>query len=409
MMTERKGYSENEYLLKDIVKVFCNTIDRVNPILKDHHRRVAVISFYLGRELKLSDEHLTRLVVASALHDIGALTVADRNQLIVFDVKDPEKHSKIGKSMLEGYEPFKEIADIIEYHHVNYEKEKSNKQIPYESYIIHLADRIDILLDANKKSINQIKQVVDKIEELAGRLFHPEVAEAFKHISTKEMFWLDIDNMPLNDVFEQVDLDGLLYSNDKDSMEQLVATLSKIVDYKSEFTAKHSKRVALMSRELARLMGYDEDHIWEVTIAGYLHDYGKVAVPSEIINKPSKLTEEEFNIIKSHPYFTYEILKDIKGLEKICKWASAHHEKLDNSGYPMKPGWTKMEEEVEILIYADTFAALAENRPYRETLPLDEIMKRLDNYFRPIVGEKVYYVLEKNKEFLYQLIIDHID
>jgi HD-GYP domain-containing protein (c-di-GMP phosphodiesterase class II) len=399
----------NKYLLKDIITVFCNTIDKVNPILENHHRRVAVISYYLGRELGLSSIYLTRLVTASALHDIGALTVEDRNQLIQFDVSEPEKHCDLGKSMLEGFAPFKEIADIIAHHHVNYERSKGDMLIPYESYIIHLADRVDILLDGNRRSINQINDVVNKIEEYEGSIFDPEIVNAFRKISDKEMFWLDIDNMPLKDVFNLVNLDDLLYSKDKESMEQLVSTLSKIVDYKSEFTAKHSRRVALLSGELARLMGYNEEHIWEVKIAGYLHDYGKIAVPTEIINKPGKLTEDEFNIIKSHPYFTYEILKDIKGLEKICRWASSHHEKLDHSGYPMKPEWSQMEEEIEILVYADTFTALAENRPYRETLPLEDIMMKLDKEFRPIVGERAYQVLDENKDELYRLILENID
>lgn len=402
-------YFGNKYLLKDIITVFCNTIDKVNPILEHHHRRVTVISYYLGRELGLSSIHLARLVTASALHDIGALTVEDRNQLIQFDVSAPEKHCNLGKAMLDGFAPFKEIANIIEHHHVNYEKSKGNMLVPYESYIIHLADRIEILLDGNKRSINQIKVVVGKIEEYEGSIFDPKVVNVLRKVSEKEMFWFDIDNMSLKEVFNRVNLDELLYSNDKESMEQLVSTLSKIVDYKSEFTAKHSRRVALLAGEFARLMDYNDEHIWEVRIAGYLHDYGKIAVPTEIINKPSRLTEEEFNIIKSHPYFTYEILKDIKGLEQISRWALSHHEKLDHSGYPMKPEWSQMEEEVEILIYADTFAALAENRPYRKTLPLDEIMETIKKEFRPIVGEKVYRVLDKNKDELYRLIHENID
>lgn len=402
-------YLDNKYLMKDIVTVFCDVIDKVNPILKDHHRRVAIISYYLGKELGVSEKSLTRLIVASALHDIGALTVEDRNQLIVFDVECPEEHSNLGKSMLEGFEPFKEIADIIEHHHVNYEKNKVNPLIPNECYIIHLADRVDILLDGNKKSINQAKEVVHIIEEYEGSIFDPRKVEALRAVSKKEMFWFDIDNMMLKDVFKQINLDHILNINGKDIIEQLVSTLSKVVDYKSEFTAKHSRRVALLSEEIARLMGYSEGHIWEVKIAGYLHDYGKIAVPSEIINKPAKLTDEEFNIIKSHPYYTYEILKDIKGLEKICKWASAHHEKLDRSGYPMKPEWTEMEEEIEILIYADIFTALVENRPYRETLDLEEVIYIIDKNCRSVIGNKVYPVIEDNKEDLYDLVLKYND
>jgi len=395
---------KTEFNMREILTVFCNTIDQINPILKDHHRRVSVIAYYLGKELGLSRMKVARLVLATSLHDIGALTVEDKNMLTQIDVENPEPHAKMGKSMLEGFEPFKEIADMILYHHVNYESEKDNKSVPFEGHIMHLADRVDILINNTKSSLDQVEEVVNQIKALSGIKFHPEVVEAFTHLSNKEYLWFDIDNLSIIDLFNKIDLEKLVYQKDSESIERLIATLSKIVDYKSEFTAAHSRRVATIADQLANMLGYDEHHRWEVKMAAYMHDYGKIAVPSEIINKPGTLTKKEFNVLKSHPYFTYKILKDIKGFENISKWAGSRHEKSDQSGYPRKTEWKEMSEEVNIIIYADVFTALSEERPYRKALDLEEVMEIIKTEFKDIVGEQVYYVVEANQKKLYESI-----
>ena len=92
--------------------------------------------------------------------------------------------------------------------------------------------------------------------------------------------------------------------------------------------------VAAAARKLAELSGMNETDCKKMAIAGYLHDVGKLRVPNSILEKPGKLTDEEFNIIKEHTYYTRWILKDVDGFEKIANWAAFHHEKLNGKGYP---------------------------------------------------------------------------
>lgn len=117
--------------------------------LKNHHRRVAIISYHIGKAYGLSEERLNNLVIAAALHDIGALTVSERDELIKMDVENPQPHARLGSYMLDSFAPFHEISRILYYHHWSYNRDDqwvvTKGKVPVESYILHVADRIDIL------------------------------------------------------------------------------------------------------------------------------------------------------------------------------------------------------------------------------------------------------------------------
>ncbi|BEP29215.1 HD-GYP domain-containing protein [Helicovermis profundi] len=392
--------------LLDIVVVFINAIDRINPILKNHHRRVSVIAYYIGEAYGLKKNQLTSLVLAASLHDIGALTVKDSQELMVLDVINPEKHAEMGARMLKSFKPFDRIRQIVLNHHVNYENEKenSNETIPYEAFIIHLADRIEILTHNNTLALNQREYILKNIEPLSGSVFDPKLVEVFSKIAKKEFFWFEIDNLTINELVKKLDTDGFGLKKDYDTLDGLVATLSRVIDYKSKFTASHSIQVSHVAYRLACLMELDDETCWGIKIAGYLHDFGKIAIPSEILDKNGPLTHNEYNVIKTHPYYTYDMLSRITWLGDIVKWAAFHHERLNYSGYPRKPEPKELDVEVEIVIYADIFSALSEDRPYRRALNYKEIMSVIDKKFKSIVGEDVYDVLKENGEIIYKEI-----
>ncbi|MGC8574942.1 MAG: HD-GYP domain-containing protein [Caldisericum sp.] len=114
-------------------------------------------------------------------------------------------------------------------------------------------------------------------------------------------------------------------------------------------------------------------------IAGYLHDLGKLAVPKEILEKPDKLSTEEFNVVKSHTYYTYRILSCIPNFETINRWASFHHERLDGSGYPFRLSAFDLPLGSRIMAVADVFTALTEDRPYRAGMDVDKALKIIEN------------------------------
>lgn len=134
-----------------------------------------------------------------------------------------------------------------------------------------------------------------------------------------------------------------------------------------EYTFKHSVDVATMSMIIARHYGLDEKEIYDIGIAGLLHDIGKSYIPNEILNKPAKLTDEEFEIIKKHSVFGYNILKEKEGINyQMSLGVLQHHEKMNGKGYPLGVKSDKIGLYPRILSVADIYDALVTKRTYKD-------------------------------------------
>lgn len=163
-----------------------------------------------------------------------------------------------------------------------------------------------------------------------------------------------------------------------DMMIQLGLFCSRIIDFRCHFTATHSSGIAAVASELARLKGYNHYDCTLMRFAGYVHDIGKLAVPIEIIEKPSKLTDEECSLMKMHTYYTHQILSDIEGMDTVRKWAAYHHENIKGTGYPFGIKDKEMSEGCKIMKVADIFTALTEERPYRPAMNEKEVFEIFD-------------------------------
>jgi len=152
----------------------------------------------------------------------------------------------------------------------------------------------------------------------------------------------------------------------KKEFMNLGRVFSHIIDFRSSFTATHSAGVAASAEALDRLTGFSERESQMMRIAGYLHDLGELGVPAEILEKSSKLTEEEFNVIRSHTFYTFLALESIRDFNLINAWASFHHERLDGNGYPFHHNRENLSLGSRIMAVADVFTAITEDRPYRK-------------------------------------------
>ena len=149
----------------------------------------------------------------------------------------------------------------------------------------------------------------------------------------------------------------------------VVQSLADAIDAKDTYTNGHSDRVARYAREIAKRYGYsssDQDNIY---IMGILHDVGKIGVPDAVINKPAKLTDDEFALIKNHPVMGARILKNIKELPKLFTGARWHHERFGGGGYPDGLTGADIPEEARIIAVADAYDAMTSRRSYRDPLP----------------------------------------
>ena len=366
--------------LFDLALSLCDAMDLVSERLASHHKCVAYTAVSIADELGLSNEQKNQLLLAGVLHDSGVLSEKERDDLAIFDAETGRlhQHAERGYQLLKDFKPFHNVANIVRHHHVSWNdgtgSEHKGEEVTMGSHIIRLADRIDVLrladrvdmlVDKEHEVLGQVERIQNEIRRNAGNMFVPELVDAFIDLSNKEYYWFDITSSSLRSILarraksETIELD----------MEELLA-LSKmfrqVIDFRSRYTATHTSGVAASAEGLAKLSGFSERECKMIEVAGNLHDLGKLAVPTEILEKPAALTRREYNIVKSHPFYSFRVLEPISGLEVINEWASFHHERLDAKGYPFHYGEADLSMGSRIMAVADIFTAITEDRPYRE-------------------------------------------
>lgn len=161
------------------------------------------------------------------------------------------------------------------------------------------------------------------------------------------------------------------------ALRATIEAMSKTMEWRDPYTSGHQKRVAMIAQAIAGELGWSEDERLAVYFAGLVHDIGKIAVPSEILTKPSKLSPLEMQLVGGHVEAGYQILKDIPFPWPIATMIQQHHERLDGSGYPNKLVGDQICQGARVLAVADTIEAMATHRPYRAALGLNAAMQTL--------------------------------
>lgn len=357
--------------LSDLLNSLSNAQDLVNNELSTHHHQVAYLAYHIAHHLKLPQEEQRDIMLAGLLHDIGALTLNEKLESIDDEASTTFYHGYIGSGLLMGFKPLEKAAEIIRFHHHpwnnGFGRTFGNEEIPLASHIIHIADRACVMINKHQDILPQLPRIAESIEARKGSVFEPRLVESLIELSKIEYVWLDlIYRSPMER------LSYLTFSSvtvlDLDQIIDFSKIFSRIIDFRSSFTANHSACVAKTAEKLAQLFGYSERECKMMLIAGYLHDLGKLAIDNSILEKPDALTVEEFSIIKCHPFYTYRILEVISGFETISKWAGYHHEKPNGKGYPFHLDDSNIPLGSKIIAVADVFTAITEDRPYRKSM-----------------------------------------
>ena len=184
---------------------------------------------------------------------------------------------------------------------------------------------------------------------------------------------------------------------------QIVKALSGAIDAKDTYTNGHSTRVADYSREIARRAGLPKQLQNDIYMIGLLHDVGKIGIPDAIINKPAKLTEEEYSIIQKHPVLGAAILGNIAEFPRLSTGARWHHERYDGKGYPDGISGEDIPVEARIIAVADAYDAMSSRRSYRDVLPQEkvyaEVKKGKGTQFDPVFAEIMLTMIEEDKDY----------
>ena len=182
---------------------------------------------------------------------------------------------------------------------------------------------------------------------------------------------------------------------------KMLETLAGKIDAKDKYTNGHSMRVAIYATQLAQAMGWDEEQIKELRYEALLHDIGKIGVPDAILNKPSKLSDEEFGLIKSHTVVGADVLKNMVAVPNAAEVARYHHERYDGNGYPNGISKDEIPANARIVCIADSFDAMNSDRIYRKALPKDiirdELIKGRGSQFDPDMLDVFLSLFDDNK------------
>lgn len=366
--------------LNNIFLSLSDAIDLANPDIACHQMRCAYMAWQMATQAGLPHDRVKRLYMAALLHDIGALSPIDKTRLHAFEEADANAHCIQGEVLFQSVPLLAPAAPIVRHHHRDWRDCDQPISLPdvMDAQILLLADWVERLIQRHSFILNQMDGITHQIQSMEGETFHPDIVALFTATSNREEFWLDVTSSRLYGLLLR---EAPLRSTEVpfEDIASISQVIQKIIDFRSPFTATHSAGVAQCAALITGHFGYMETEVGLMQLAGNFHDLGKLIIPNAILEKKGKLTWEEFQIVKQHTYFTYEVLNSIDRLERVAEWAAFHHEKLDGTGYPFRVTAEKINTGARIMAVADIFTALTEDRPYRPGMPVEKALAILNS------------------------------
>ena len=259
------------------------------------------------------------------------------------------------------------------------------------------ADIPVIFLTADEDSSTETRGLEAGAKDFIKKPFVPEV------LLLRVRHTIDLNRLQ-SDLAREVDKKTQEVLQQQEKLErismQIVTALSGAIDAKDTYTNGHSTRVAEYSREIARRAGFPAKMQNDIYMMGLLHDVGKIGIPDSIINKPAKLTEEEYGIIKKHPVMGAKILENITEFPQLTVGARWHHEHYDGRGYPDGIAGEEIPKEARIIAVADAYDAMSSRRSYRDVLAQEivreEMKKAKGTQFDPVYAEIMLRMIEED-------------
>jgi len=351
-----------------------------------HSERVAFVAAMTAKTMGLSGCALSDLAAAAVLHD-NALTEyigSERSSLESRDI-DPdsadalelyqeelhanfERHCSAGERNVKVLPFYDRIRGAVQYHHENADGSGiyhlHPADTPLYSQLIHFADILDNRFDLSDVDEEKHREIHAFAEEGRGTFFDGPIVDAFQETfpeKTDQLLRGRSSRILLRDI-----LPDQTTEYDDAEVSGIAALFAHIVDYKSHFTCTHSIGIAEKVRSMAESYHFDHEMQTRLYLAGALHDIGKCSIPNSILEKPDRLTPEEFQRMQQHALMSWQILDRIENFADIRDWAALHHEKLNGKGYPFGKTAQELNFNDRLMGCIDVYQALTESRPYRE-------------------------------------------
>ncbi|HEY7617227.1 MAG TPA: HD domain-containing phosphohydrolase [Terriglobales bacterium] len=248
----------------------------------------------------------------------------------------------------------------------------AGEQIPLLARIICVSQTLEVFASEFGP-----ETAIEVVTERSASWFDPEIVRVVKSWENDDSLWQNVEAHDPRPYLLRMEPGAALPAL-PERIDCLCQAFAEVIDAKSPYTFNHSVGVADAATKIAERIGLAENTFTMVRRAALLHDIGKLSVSNAILEKPGKLTDAEWNIMKLHPVYTRAILKTISGFENLAFIAGAHHERLDGSGYPDGLGAQEMPLTARIIAVADVFHALSEKRPYREALAPETVFSMME-------------------------------
>ena len=346
-------------------------LSELNEQIVDHGDRVAYLYLKMGEyRARPDDRQFEHMMLACYAHDIGAYKTEKFLDLLRFDVTNTLEHCIYGYLFMKYFSPLRDDAEVLIYHHSFYRDRENyaGAQVD-EGILIHFLDRIDIL----GIKYEDRETLYEHIREVSGLNFNPKDVEDF--ICADKAYDM-LGHLRDGSYSKEVEA----YFNTPERTERyidpVINMLAYEIDFRSEQTVIHSITTTLFCEALARRKGLDEEEIERLEYAAKLHDLGKIDVPREIVEKPGRLTREEYEIMKRHAVYTAQIVGDLFPAD-IVRTAARHHERLDGSGYPEGLTAAELTTGERILQVADVASALIQKRSYKDAMGKEDVLRIL--------------------------------
>ncbi len=372
-----------------------------------HSWRVGIFSSEFAKTIDPGERK--DIFYASLLHDIGYLALPEHITHYLFTHEDPRQnpiilsHTIIGAELTSQIPNLSTIAKLILNHHEwyngrGYPLGRQRNEIPLGAQVIQVADQLDLLL--RDESVRGIADVEKAMISWRNERASEELVDTVLDILKKSRILDEVmEKDKVADVFKRVrsETGQIDIPASVDAVGIACEVFSQLIDTKHPSMIGHSKRVSVYSMLIALAMNLSHDDITKTKWAALLHDVGKLGISRSLINKPGKLTPEEFDTVKLHAVYTRDLLETITDFRDVALIASSDHERFDGRGYPVGLKGDQIPIGTKIISIADAFDAMTSTRTYRKAMSketaCEEIEKCAGSQFDPAVVKEAVPVL----------------
>jgi HD-GYP domain-containing protein (c-di-GMP phosphodiesterase class II) len=415
--------------LAELIGALSHALDLTEGQPRGHSQRCCWIGFQLGKSIGFNAEELSDLYYALLLKDLGCSSNAaricqlyltdDRNFKQDFKLIDgslPQAlrfvlgHTGLSAPMADRFRAIvnilrnggqisreliearchrgAEIAALMRFSHTvsntiqNLDEHwdgsgkptgVDRRNIPQSSQIALLAQVADVFFMSNGR-----EAAIKEVEARTTTWFDPTLVDVFSALAEDEVFWATLASPDLPQIVMGLEPTDIRRTADDAYLDDVSLGFAKVIDAKSPFTSGHSERVAVYADLIAEGLGQTAQERRSLRRAALLHDIGKLGISNSILDKPGKLTDDEFVAIKKHPVYSGDILSGIEALKDLAEVGAGHHEKLNGRGYPYGLMGSQISLATRIVSVADVFDALTAERPYRAAMPVSTALSIME-------------------------------